>query len=166
MSLTNSFRNKLLWSHYAESHKSVCLTVKIPQNLVYPICYSTERVCNDSDLDQMIDKSIKKSKRNISTSYSSLSNKKKIAYIKDKQWMYEKEYRIVFDETDEAGLIFEGDKWYMSVKITNVYLGVNFDKNEEKIKSEIIEACTRNGVKVSQMVLSEKNYALSSTSIK
>ena len=50
---------------------------------------------------------------------------KKIAYIKDKKWLYEKEYRIVFDKDDELGLIYEDGKWFMSVKITNVYLGAN-----------------------------------------
>ena len=44
LSLTNSFRNKLIWSHYTDSHKEVCLTVKVPNNLVYPICYSTKRI--------------------------------------------------------------------------------------------------------------------------
>ena len=34
LSLTNSFRNKLIWSHYTDSHKGACLTVKVPNHLV------------------------------------------------------------------------------------------------------------------------------------
>lgn len=55
LSLTNSYRNKLIWSHYTNSHKGVCITVKVPNNLVYPICYSTKRVYEDTDIDNLIE---------------------------------------------------------------------------------------------------------------
>lgn len=85
---------------------------------------------------------------------------KKIAYIKDKKWLYEKEYRIVFDKDDELGLIYKDGKWFMSVKITNVYLGANSYKNEARIQSEIMDACKRKKVKVAQMVLSDSDYSV------
>ena len=34
-------------------------------------------------------------------------------------------YRVVFDKTDEAGLIYHDGKWFMSVRIKNIYLGAN-----------------------------------------
>lgn len=92
--------------------------------------------------------------------FSILSKNKKIAYIKDKKWIYEKEYRIVFDKDDEVGLICENGKWFMSVKIKNIYLGANFDKNETKTKTEIIEACKRNNIKITQMGLSGNDYSV------
>ena len=49
--------------------------------------------------------------------FSALSKNKKIAYIKDKKWLYEKEYRIVFDKDDELGLIYKDGKWFMPVKV-------------------------------------------------
>ena len=160
LSLTNSYRNKLIWSHYTDSHKGVCLTVKVPNHLVYPICYSTKRVYEDSDINNIIFSSTKKTKKSLKKDFSALSKNKKIAYIKDKKWLYEKEYRIVFDENDESGLIFEEGKWYMSVKSSNVYLGVNFDKNNEETKKEITEACKRNKINVAQMVLSDSDYSI------
>ena len=129
LSLTNSYRNKLIWSHYTDSHKGVCLTVKVPNRLVYPICYSTKRIYEDSDIDNFISSSTKIAKKCVDKDFSALRKNKKIAYIKDKKWLYEKEYRIVFDKDDELGLIYEDGKWFMSVKITNVYLGANFYKN-------------------------------------
>ena len=160
LSLTNSFRNKLIWSHYTDSHKGVCITVKVPNNLVYPICYSTKRIYEDSDIDSIISSSIKVTKKSVDKDFSALVKNKKIAYIKDKKWLYEKEYRIVFDKTDEPGLIYEDGKWFMSVKISNIYLGTNFDKNKEETKKEIMEACKRNKVKVAQMVLSDSDYSV------
>ena len=160
LSLTNSYRNKLIWSHYTDSHKGVCLTVKVPNNLVYPICYSTKRIYEDSDIDNIISSSTRNTKKSVEKDFSPLSKDKKIAYIKDKKWIYEKEYRVVFDKTDEAGLIYHDGKWFMSVKIKNIYLGANFNKNEAKIKKKIIEACTRNNVKITQMVLSDTDYSV------
>ena len=33
--------NKLIWSHYTDSHKGVCLTVEVPRKLLYPVHYSS-----------------------------------------------------------------------------------------------------------------------------
>lgn len=160
LSLTNSFQNKLIWSHYTESHKGVCLTVKVPNALVYPICYTSKRVYTDSNIDQILETGKILSKESVLKPYSSLSSKKKIAFIKDRKWMYEHEYRIVFDRKDEPDLIFEDNKWFMPVQITNIYLGVNFYKNEKETKDRIINACKRNNAKITQMVLSYDDYSL------
>lgn len=163
LSLTTSYRKKLMWSHYAESHKGVCLTVKVPKHLVYPICYSTKRVFEDSDIDGIISSSVKKAscvKKNVNNNFFQLSKDKKVAYIKDKKWQHEKEYRLVFDKSDENGLVCRDGKWYMSVKISNIYLGVNFENNDKEKQNEIIEACNRNKISMSRMVLSEANYAI------
>ena len=160
LSLTNSFRNKLIWSHYTDSHKGVCLTVKVPNNLVYPICYSTKRIYEDSDIDNIISSSTRITKKSVEKDFSPLSKDKKKPYIKDKKWIYEKEYRVVFDKTDEEGLIYHDGKWFMSVRIKNIYLGANFNKNETEIKKKIIEACKRNKIKITQMVLSDTDYSV------
>lgn len=160
LSLTNSYRKKLMWSHYADSHKGVCLTVRVPRNLVYPVCYSTKRIYEDSNIDSIISLSQKSIKKNVNNNFLLLNKHNKIAHIKDKKWSYEKEYRVVFDKDDEDGLIFEDGKWYMSVKTKNIYLGVNFDKNDEKVKKNIIEACKRNNITIKKMTLSKKDYSI------
>lgn len=170
--LTNSFQNRLMWSHYAESNRGVCLTVKVPQSLVYNICYISKRIFEDSNLDGTINKCIatmkkaKKKPKIVHEDYSLLNNDKKISYIKSSAWKYEKEYRIVFDKDDEkpftdAGLLVqEGNKWFIKVKITNVYLGVNFDNNSAEVRHKIIHACERNGIQTTQMILSNSDYSL------
>ena len=69
LSLTNSYRNKLIWSHYTNSHKGVCITVKVPNNLVYPICYSTKRVYEDTDIDNLIETCKKVNKKSLNKSF-------------------------------------------------------------------------------------------------
>lgn len=160
LSLTNSFQNRLMWSHYAEFHKGICLTVKVPSHLVHPICYSSKRIYTDSNVDDIILHSKIVSKSNINCDFSLLSENAKIAYIKDKKWMYEKEYRIVFCQSDETGLISDQGKWYMSVKIKNVYLGVNFDKNPSTSQEDIRRICRDNNVKITNMALSDSDYSV------
>ena len=74
--------------------------------------------------------------------------------------MYEKEYRIVFGKEDETGLILDKGKWYMSVKIKNIYLGVNFDKNSLKLQEDISRICNENKIKITKMVLSDSDYSV------
>lgn len=160
LSMTNTFKNKLIWSHYTQSHKGICLTVKVPKRFVYPLCYTSARVYEDSDVDEIIRKSKIYSKRNLVKDYSELNRNKKIALIKDKKWAYEKEYRLVFDKSGESELIFENGNWYLPVKITNIYLGVNFDKNVSDIKNQILNICKKKDVSVKQMLMSNTQYAI------
>ena len=48
----------------------------------------------------------------------------------------------------------------MSVKIINIYLGVNFDKNGDDIKKKIFDVCKRNNVKITQMALAVSDYSI------
>ncbi len=189
--LTSGFQKMLMWSHYADSHKGICLTVEVPKSLVYNICYTTERPLENSNLDEIINRSItamkmvKKPPKILTENYSSLSDYKKIAYIKSKEWSYEKEFRIVLDDRDVKKMLnkeiningevkkmlFENPtngvkKLFMNVNITNVYLGVGFindyQKKEEELKAQeqIIRACERKGIPTKQMELSDTKYEL------
>ena len=160
--LTSSNKMKLMWSHYTDSHKGACLTVEIPSVHVYPVCYTSKRVFTDSNVDDIINSAKKGNKKNLIKDYTSLSYEKKVALIKDQKWNYEKEYRMVFDHTDEANLIKgtgdDAGKWFLPVKITNVYLGVNFESNK---KTELFEICKEKRITVKKMTLSKTNYSLS-----
>lgn len=52
------------------------------------------------------------------------------------------------------------NKWFMKVKIKNVYLGVNFNNNDNKITEKVLDTCRRNGIKTTEMSLSPNNYSL------
>ncbi len=100
---------------------------------------------------------LSKQKKNVCADYSLLSKDKKIALIKDKKWIYEKEYRMVFNKDDESNLICLKEKWYIHVKIKNIYFGINFDKNT---KENIVQLCKQKGIKFADIVLSNMDYSL------
>lgn len=157
--LTNSYRKKLMWSHYADSHKGICITVKVPKTQIYPVCYSSKRVFKDSNLDQIIKASKYGGKSNIQPDFSILTNDQKIVLIKDHKWNYEKEYRISFTDTSslEKG---EGEKYYFPVKIKNVYLGVNFEANCSEEQKKILTICEDKKIKITHLKKSTTTYSL------
>lgn len=158
--LTNNYRNKLIWSHYAESHRGACLTIKVPRKIVRSVVYTTKRIYEDSDIDEILKIGMKgRPKKSRDDDYSSLSLNEKIAYVKDKKWAYEKEFRIVFGSKDENELIHEDGKWFLKVKITNIYLGINFDYKKEG-NENILKLCEKENIKITRMILSEDHYAL------
>ncbi len=158
--LTNSYRNSLMWAHYADSHKGICITIEVPKDIVYPVCYSGKVVDKNDNINLLIERSQKSCKRNLQKDYNGLSFEKKVSLIKSQKWIYEKEYRILFD--DSRGLIINNNDWYMSVKITALNLGVKFDN---KMNYDLIELCQEKKIVVKKMALEHNRYALKSVEL-
>ncbi len=153
--LTTSYKNFLMWSHYADSHKGACLTLEVPRIYLRAVCDTNTQPTSKTNVTTLLKNSKIKVKKGVCKEYDTFSNDKKFAYIKSKAWKYEKEYRIVFDK-DEDGLIREGDQTYMSVKINNIYLGVRNDMN----KNKLIELCNKYNITVKQMILGNGSFNL------
>lgn len=156
--LTSSRAMKLMWSHYADSHKGLCLAVKVPSDKVYPVCYTGIRLKEDSDIDDILRKGTAKDKRNLQKEYFDLPYDIKVALLKDKKWSDEKEYRIVCNESDVP--IFDGNNYFFPVKIKRVYLGCRFEENEVETKDSILRVCKEKGIEVKQMQMAYDRYAL------
>ena len=157
--LTNSIKKKLMWSHYADSHKGLCLAVKVPAEAVYYVCYTGERLFEDSDIETIFSKCKNKGKKNLNKSYDQLSNIHKAALIKDQKWAYEKEYRIVCTD-DQTNLMDEDGHYSFPVKIERIYLGCRFDKNDPRKIEAIMKACNEYNAEIKQMRLSHDDYSL------
>lgn len=157
--LTNSTKKKLMWSHYADSHKGLCLAVKVPAEMVYYVCYTGERLFVNSNIDEIINKCKSQGKENLRKSYEQLSDEHKAALLKDQKWAYEKEYRIVCSEK-QTELIDEEGYYSLPVKIERVYLGCRFNENDLMKREAIIQACLAHNVEIKQMRLSQSNYSL------
>lgn len=157
--LTNSTQNKLMWSHYAKNHEGICLAIQVPADLVYALCYTSHRVKTTDDIDVVVANSKHIVKKNLVKPYTSLSREKKIALLKDKCWMYEKEYRIVLAD-DDALLTEEAGSYYLPVKITAIYLGTRFQKNSVDVKDNILNACKAHGITIKKAVMSLDSYAI------
>ncbi len=152
--LTSSYNNKLMWSHYADSHRGICVTLEVPDELIYPVHYTRERVYDDTDVDTLLKQKNKRAvKKNLEKSYN-MVKEKKLGYIKDSTWVYENEYRVVFYNDEREKLI---DKTKLKVKVHKVYLGncIKSD-NETKIK----KACNKNNIEVTRIRFEDNGYAI------
>lgn len=163
--LTNSYQNKLMWSHYADSHKGVCLTVELPKRVVFPVCYTGKRVYIDSDVDKIIETGKGTIKRNLKRNMDDISERKKLALIKDQKWRYEKEYRIIIDEKDKGekeaeNVRIKGNKWFIPVRIKNIYMGIKFEKNDAGLKNDIRRICTNKNISMTRMCFAKDIYAV------
>lgn len=169
--LTGGYSNKLIWSHYTNSHKGICLTVSVPKKWVVPVCYTGKRVAFDTDIESQIKKALKhnnnkyNAKKCSDDPYAMLDKNKKIACIKDQKWAYEREYRLIFNSADvknpDVGIQIEHKALhFFPVKITNVYLGVKFWENTEDVQKDIVDACKSIGATIKCMQLSTKDYSV------
>lgn len=108
---TRTWRDPLLWSHYADRHHGVALEMEIDDQIAIPVCYSTTRL--RLNVGQIM--------RNGGFS-GDLAER--LASSKSKHWCYEKEIRVPVCLAAcivEKGLYFE--KLSEQVKITGVILG-------------------------------------------
>ncbi|MFB9077781.1 DUF2971 domain-containing protein [Flavobacterium procerum] len=150
-SLSTSFKDKLLWAHYANSHKGFCI---------------------EYDLDKLVDSYIYESKShfpvlynekptelelgNISeTSARDNSLLQKIFACKSKEWEYEKEYRIVTNDSGLHNYDFEAVK--------SIYFGM---KMPDYQKREVIKRLEGRSIKFYQIETISNDYSLQAILIK
>ena len=74
---SQDWRNPLMWSHYAEKHRGICLGFEVPSSLLCRVNYTTKRSSSKSLYDD---------------SYSE-DDFLKLICTKFSQWRYEKEVR-------------------------------------------------------------------------
>ena len=85
---SRSWRNPVIWSHYADRHRGICLGFVVPDRLLLPVKYVSERLpstqlfCGDEPLNEM----------------------KTLLCIKFFHWKYESEMRsfVRLDDPDPA----------------------------------------------------------------
>jgi hypothetical protein len=168
--LTESFMNHLMWAHYADSHRGICIGLekqKAPFNNAMQVEYSTERpeieyplhrIFTDKDLEQLL-------------------------LTKSIEWSYEKEWRIIKrqikpeeiefykseilknpDSIDEiADIVVDsngcGTYDFDSDAIKVIYLGVNISENDSDAIIKLAKA-SKHSIKVFKMILDKKYYIL------
>ncbi|MGL4571843.1 MAG: DUF2971 domain-containing protein [Clostridium sp.] len=134
--------NVLMWSHYADNHKGICIEYEFDEidklGEVYPVIYTE----NISDLTKdMIN----------SNPYGIL----KRFMTKYKAWEYEKEWRIIYKNNDPSTI--GGNSEF--AKIKSIYLGC---KIEDENKKAIIRLAKSKGVKIYQCSMRSDKYELNS----
>lgn len=92
---SESWQNPVLWSHYADKHRGICLGLDIPDKYAIPVDYSRNRIpvaFKDNDPEQGL----------------SPDFVKEMLHTKYEHWAYEKERRMFFtlDEVTKEGELY------------------------------------------------------------
>ena len=149
--LSGKWNDKLMWSHYADSHRGICVEYKFDwnnKNYVFPVAYVGARQCYDTELREWLDNENQAVEQILAGGALTGKQKKqmylcsKIMYIKDQVWEYEKEYRIVtrnhnniidnkFDDYKiQHGSLHKVEKF--GLKLSKIYLGMNCLMEDKK----------------------------------
>lgn len=169
---TETNKNMLMWSHYANSHKGICIEYDLSLlndtdilRHLYPVVYNKKRYLHWS-----IEDIIKKLRDNnsIKGNYSkqaSLDWSLPLFVTKGNDWKYEKEWRIIYtkEEQQEQNIPFDC--------ITGVYLGMRISPDAKEDILEIAENINENvnddrrKIKVLEPHLDNSLYSLNFTQI-
>ncbi|PAJ71706.1 hypothetical protein CJF42_25260 [Pseudoalteromonas sp. NBT06-2] len=121
-SFTTDNDNLLFWSHYANSHKGICIEFDAS---IMPIAFAYK--VDYSEIYPQITYPIPPDERAF-----------RPALVKAKVWEYENEYRTMFIPNFK-GLPTDGESLLLdSCTITNVYLGSEIDDEDKNVLLDII----------------------------
>jgi hypothetical protein len=145
--LCTDYKNRLMWSHYADSHKGFCIEYDYSQineetlkKLPMPIIYTSKRPL--IPWKPVLD--------NTPENIREACNEMMLGLLtKDDAWEYENEWRILINASENSELAMP--------KISCVYLGASIEK-ENKIK--ILNIAREKGIPVKQMKVDRGEYAL------
>lgn len=121
---SRNWHSPLLWGHYANKHKGICLGFDIPDNELKIINYSSKR---NKELIEKI--------RNLDKNRVNYVGKHLLDIVTTKfyQWRYEKEARrvVTLQGKEEEGLYFEDFGEIMKLK--QVIVGSNSNITRDKV---------------------------------
>lgn len=151
--LSSDYKNCLMWSHYAESHRGFCIEYDFSKGiendqLIFPVIYSNKR---PSIPWKLVKESERGEKNNIMEGQK-LYSFMKMLVTKSEEWKYEKEWRIIIPTSTDSRSID-----VRIPKISCIYLGALCS---EQNKKKVIQIARKLGVPVQQMVLDLSEYKL------
>ena len=150
-SLCTDYKNRLMWSHYADSHKGFCIEYdfgapceEVEKIFVLPVVYAKNRVMFPWEVVMAKDKESKKTKdRAARTEIFSL-------LTKDDVWEYENEWRII--SLNQFGIV--------NIKmppISCIYIGAHCSEENKQV---LIEIAKDRNIPVKQMRVDRGEYTL------
>lgn len=82
---SKSWKNPVLWSHYADKHKGLCLAFEVPDGLLGKVNYVSSRLSIPGTIDETFMRAL--------------------LFTKFEHWAYEQEFRLLIElEKDEDGI--------------------------------------------------------------
>ena len=141
--------NILMWSHYANNHKGICLEFEINFNYV-DFMATTVSVETFLDIQTLQNNFFSYGLTNVKYDekrplFSSLSSSNfferngALILTKYKQWKYEQEYRITFAPKKDAPKIFPRTVNYFPNCLTGIFLGAKMTLEDEQTINLLVE---------------------------
>jgi len=119
---SKSWSNPVLWSHYADKHRGICLGIDIPDESVVHVSYNTKRL--SQDIYKVLQKGTIDEKRGFMI---------RLLSTKFKAWEYEDEVRIFpYLKTEEAGNYFQ--EFSESFVLREVILGARCNETISEVR--------------------------------
>ena len=143
--LADDYKNRLMWSHYGDSHKGFCIEYDYTgfdrMDIVpFPVAYTHERVKIPW-------------KAAITKDPEDIANATKVfmqaLLTKDEAWSYEREWRILIHKKDNANLKMP--------PISCIYIGALC---KEKHKKKLLKLARKLKIPVKQRIIDRGEYAL------
>lgn len=149
--LTTEYKNRLMWSHYGNSHQGICIEYDFAnvdfleaQTIPLPVYYSNTRpyfaltsAVPSTSINEHLD----------NVALQSL-------FCKDQIWSYENEWRIL--------IAADADSNYLMPPISCIYLGAAIPNTYKHIIINVAQKCN---IPVKQMTLDRTTYDLHAKSI-
>lgn len=145
--LCTNYKNRLMWSHYADGHHGFCIEYdyselnELTSNaLPLPVVYSPKRplIPWEAALDN--------SAENVRQATAQITSG---LLVKDIAWAYENEWRILIDAKQNPNIKMP--------KITCIYLGVNISQTN---RNKILKLAKQLSIPVKQMKVDRGEYDL------
>lgn len=150
-SLCTDYKNRLMWSHYADGHKGFCIEYDFSKEceaikdvLVMPVVYSKERIKFPWNVAFADDKDNPKVK--LEGAYATLLS----LLTKDEVWKYENEWRVIVLGTS-------GIENIKMPPISCIYIGALCSIEN---KNKLIKIASSLGIPVKEMVVDRGEYTL------
>ena len=127
--------NSLMWSHYADSHKGVCLYYEIPTDFLAPnqILGWAPVIYRNNPLTRWL---VNEIDEDLEAAVASLEIMKRVLTMKSKAWSYEKEGRLL---RRSSGLL-EIPRQFLK----QVIFGLNTPDADKRLLIKIVSTCYEN----------------------
>lgn len=113
LSFSRTWHNPVIWSHYAENHRGLCLRMEVAKSKLMPVEYSLRR------LRELADR--------IKASRVKLPDLDMLLSVKYSHWRYEKEIRgfVYLEEKDPKGERYYFTPFRPELRLTGVFIGAS-----------------------------------------
>lgn len=151
----------LMWSHYGDKHKGICIEFDRPDKDFLDVKYSTKRCKFDLEdttrrvlgymlSNEEVDVNDKGLIRCISKPF----------IVKSLDWQYEEEVRCILSSNSEGVIVGDELKLYtMPTRITKIYIGCKVDTKSNEYE-ELLRIANERNIEIVKLTESETTFSL------